>query len=87
VYKPMTDETKRCCRCKQPKPLTEFNKDSGARDGLNARCKPCHRVAALAWKKSAKGKASARKYYYSKGKETGRLWRQRKKESKLCQNN
>jgi hypothetical protein len=45
VMKAMIDETKRCCRCKESKLLTEFNKDSGQADGLNARCRQWPRAA------------------------------------------
>jgi hypothetical protein len=35
---------KQCCRCKQDKPLTEFNKKSANPDGLERYCKECHRA-------------------------------------------
>src|SRR6202011_4283565 len=74
---------KRCCRCRDEKPLSEFNRDSGARDGLNARCKPCHRETSLAWKTSDKGKAAGRKYHNSeRGREMQRLRRARIKQNK-----
>jgi len=34
-------ETKKCGKCKQDKPVTEFHKST--RDGYRSRCKPCHR--------------------------------------------
>lgn len=33
---------KRCCRCKQTKPLTEFYRDQRNSDGRQSRCKGCH---------------------------------------------
>jgi hypothetical protein len=32
---------KMCCRCKQPKPKTEFYSDRYYPDGLSMKCKPC----------------------------------------------
>lgn len=34
---------KQCCRCKESKPLTEYNKKSANADGLERYCKDCHR--------------------------------------------
>jgi hypothetical protein len=33
---------KRCSVCRELKPLTEFHRKVGAKDGLQARCKPCN---------------------------------------------
>lgn len=35
--------TRRCCRCKKEKPLTEFNKNSKGKYGVHSRCKLCTR--------------------------------------------
>ena len=35
---------KQCCRCKEHKPLTDFNKKSANPDGLERYCKICHRA-------------------------------------------
>jgi hypothetical protein len=32
---------KKCCRCKEAKPFSEFHKNKAQRDGLQAQCKPC----------------------------------------------
>lgn len=32
---------KKCSKCGQEKPLTEFHKDRGYKDGLHGHCKPC----------------------------------------------
>lgn len=37
-------ETKRCYRCKQEKPLSEFGVDRRSRDGLNGCCKACKKL-------------------------------------------
>lgn len=34
--------TKRCTRCQQDKPLTDFYKQPETRDGLRSHCKTCH---------------------------------------------
>jgi hypothetical protein len=46
---------KRCSRCKQHKPTTEFGKNRGRKDGLHDRCRDC----STQW---------AREYYHSKEK-------------------
>lgn len=33
---------KRCCKCKQEKPISEFYKNRTLKDGLTTACKPCH---------------------------------------------
>jgi hypothetical protein len=34
--------TKKCCRCKDPKPYDHFSKNKNLKDGLGATCKDCH---------------------------------------------
>lgn len=36
-----TDGSKRCLRCEQVKPLTDFHRDSSRKDGHGTRCKTC----------------------------------------------
>lgn len=42
--------TKRCCRCKQVKPLSEYHKDSGKRLGIRDACKRCLNTASRKYK-------------------------------------
>lgn len=35
---------KRCCSCKQMKPLSEFNVNRSKKDGLASYCRPCNRA-------------------------------------------
>lgn len=35
-------ETKICTKCKQEKPISEFNKNKYKKDGLQSECKECH---------------------------------------------
>jgi hypothetical protein len=73
---------KRCCRCREEKPLTEFNRDSGTRDGLQHRCHNCHRETSLAWKLSEAGRESNRRYARGeRGREMNRLRRARNKQN------
>lgn len=41
---------KRCCRCKTPKPLTEFYNDRRGKDGKARRCKPCAGAVVKKWR-------------------------------------
>lgn len=36
---------KTCCTCKTERPLTDYGKSAGTRDGLEPRCRPCRQVA------------------------------------------
>ena len=47
-------EAKTCSKCKQPKPLGEYAKDSSKKSKLNSWCRDCHRV----YNKAKKDKAS-----------------------------
>jgi hypothetical protein len=38
------DAVKRCCTCRQTKPLTEFNRLRKARDGLQYSCRECNKA-------------------------------------------
>jgi len=48
---------KTCSKCHFPKPLTEYSKDRGKKDGLHSRCKLCNRAVVTAWQKTPRGKA------------------------------
>ena len=39
-------QSKRCASCKQSRPLTEFNRRSKSRDGLQPTCRECNRASA-----------------------------------------
>jgi hypothetical protein len=39
----MTDESKRCCKCKEEKILVDFHKSKFTKDGINTRCIKCVR--------------------------------------------
>src|SRR3990172_10113725 len=41
---------KRCCRCKQEKPISEFHKDRNSGDGLRPECKVCRCKIVRTWK-------------------------------------
>jgi len=42
-------EMKQCSKCKEVKPVTEFNKKATAKDGLQWNCKTCHRAKSAEW--------------------------------------
>lgn len=42
-------EEKRCPRCGETKPVSEYHKDKGASDGLYGYCKECNKAKARAW--------------------------------------
>ena len=42
---------KRCSKCRQRKPRSEFSKDRSRKDGLQNRCKPCNRKIVKKWAK------------------------------------
>lgn len=48
---------KPCSKCGDVKPLTEFNRNRNRRDGLDSRCKPCHRQQSKEWQRG-RGKAA-----------------------------
>lgn len=54
-------ETKRCSKCKELKPRSEFNRNRSKKDGLQDRCRPCHRADDAA--SSAKHPETRRKWY------------------------
>ena len=68
----MSDLLKTCSKCKESKPLTEFHKNRGNKDGLHNYCKECNRANTAAYYKTDAGKASIKKQqesgYYRVGK-------------------
>ena len=63
------DQTKKCAKCGEQKPFSEFHKDKRQRLGLQCRCKACHKVLAAAWW-AKNGKTS-----YLKQKRSQMEWR------------
>lgn len=45
---PSEADQKRCCDCKQNKPLAEFAKNKRKKDGLHTECKPCNHAYRIA---------------------------------------
>jgi hypothetical protein len=43
---------KTCPNCGLPKEFSEFNRNSGARDGLQAWCRECNRERSKQWRRS-----------------------------------
>lgn len=64
-------QSKRCGRCKQSRPLTEFNRRRASRDGLHSICRDCNRAKARAYY-SLNREAHIRRIVAAKGERRGR---------------
>lgn len=78
-------ETKICSSCKKKKPVFEFNKCSGKRDGLNCYCKECRKEKRKSFYERNKDKVTKGVYQYIENhkeelKQKQKLWRQNNKE-------
>lgn len=58
--------TRRCTRCKQEKPLTDFGKDKSRKHGRGFKCKPCVREY---YQENKEHKSEVGKAYYKANKE------------------
>ncbi|SOB60630.1 putative prophage protein [Pseudodesulfovibrio profundus] len=63
-------QTKRCTKCGEVKPVSEFYKRAESRDGLVSNCKSCGAAATKRWRENNADKDRARKY----------AWREKNKE-------
>ena len=55
--------TKRCCTCREYKPISRFGKDRQVKDGLSRRCKQCNSVRNKIWyKEHPERKLSVKRY-------------------------
>jgi len=43
-------ETKRCTKCGEEKPITEFHKNVRSKDGLHCYCKECNCIQSQLWR-------------------------------------
>lgn len=60
---------KACGVCGESKPLTDYHKDSGAKDGHTSRCKACVSAATKTWREqNAEHRKAQRKAYYEANK-------------------
>jgi hypothetical protein len=76
---PELDCVKHCWTCGQSKSLSEFNKSSSTRDGLQTRCRACGKIACRDWygKNKDTERHKARKRSRVRGpidRERNRLW-------------
>jgi len=55
---------KKCHKCKETKPLTEFNKRTYTYDGYESKCKECINKSTNARKQKIKAEKDALKEYY-----------------------
>lgn len=49
INRTLSNNLKRCSKCDKIKPISEFYKDKGSRDGHYFYCKTCSKSAAKAW--------------------------------------
>ena len=80
-------ETKRCSKCGEEKPLTEFNKNKYHKDGLSSSCNLCLNNNAKEYRKNNPNWIKERrKIYYNKNKlqisEIQKLWRENNPEKR-----
>lgn len=60
---------KACSVCGEAKPLTEYHKDGGAKDGHTSRCKACVREASRLWREqNAEHRKAQKKAHYEANK-------------------
>jgi len=72
--------TKRCSKCKEIKPLSEFHKHSRYKYGVRSCCKDCANQQNVIYGKSDKGKKAKLKYKKSdKGRQSENRYRQSEK--------
>jgi len=70
--------SKRCCRCKQIKPLTDFSRRRNRRGGYAYHCKTCNVIDSVAYSKTKAGRLAKLRYRRSqKGKKQEREYRRR----------
>jgi 5-methylcytosine-specific restriction endonuclease McrA len=55
---------KTCTKCNETKPTTEFGKHAGRPDGLNSRCKTCHKAGQTAYLDENRDKVNAKSAAY-----------------------
>ena len=60
-----------CFKCKNSKPVSDFSKAKGAKDGLHTYCKECCKLLASDYRKTDRGKAVSRKWRQEKFVKTG----------------
>ena len=72
-------ETKRCSKCKEVKPLKEFNKNRAMQDGFSHYCKICSRIESAKWREKNKEKIEE----YKRKRERKRKYTQPKKIVKI----
>lgn len=64
------EQSKACSTCKQIKPFSEYPKHRGMANGINSRCKVCHRAKSYAWRDANKQAVlKSNRDYHQKNKE------------------
>jgi len=64
---------KTCTKCAEAKPVSEFSKDAGKRDGLHSNCKTCAKTRHSEWRAANPEKVKARNaVWYAENREKHR---------------
>lgn len=67
------EAVKRCCRCKQTKPIDAFGRSKQSKDGIAYRCSECNRaVASATYRKNPKKARATQIAYDARRPEVGR---------------
>jgi len=75
---------KRCSKCKQFKPLSDFYKCKIKKDGYNAYCKACAKVCAHQWlNKNKEQKRKTQRQWRAQNPHYDQEWRNKNKEKRL----
>jgi 5-methylcytosine-specific restriction endonuclease McrA len=85
------DDLKRCCYCKETKPLCEFNRNRSAKDGFGCECRLCLREKQSEYRQANREElARKQREYYANHKEQaaayGKAYRQTHPEKVVEQN-
>lgn len=71
----MSDLSKICSKCKEPKDPVDFNKNKASRDGLRHTCKKCDSESTARWRKENPEKyRSAKKKWQEDNREASRIY-------------
>lgn len=81
----MLPDTKKCCTCKEVKPIDSFSRGADKKDGMSYRCKECDRASGAKWREKNKDREAERKRLYREKNrdrevERARLYREKNRE-------
>jgi len=78
IWYPKPETVKRCWKCREEKPLSEFSRDRSRGDGRDTLCKSCRRIFSKDYKSGNKEKIKEKGFLYNLSKNHGdsglRVW-------------